>query len=216
MYDAIQARDYAIVQGFTVVIAVIYVLLNLFVDVLYGFLDPRIRYAVGILTMTAVPRPSPFELRGHSADRRARRRRMRCGPCAHTRSAIIGAVILLVLVLMAIFAPVIAPYPPNDPLIGKEPVRSREAPCIHLLGCPADRPQHMMGIDGNVRDIFSRVIYGSRVSLFIGFTTVGFAIVIGTLLGAVAGYAGGWVDNVIMRVMDVLLAFPGCCWRSPS
>jgi ABC-type dipeptide/oligopeptide/nickel transport system permease subunit len=56
--------------------------------------------------------------------------------------------------------------------------------------------------------VFSRVVYGSQVSLYIGFVTVGFAIVIGTLLGAVAGFAGGWPDNVIMRVMDVLLAFP--------
>ena len=126
----------------------------------------------------------------------------------HTRSAIIGAVILFVLVVVAIFAPVIAPYPPNEPLIGIEPVRSRDAPCIHLLGCPANRPQHILGLDGNVRDLFSRVIYGSRVSLMIGFTTVGFAIVIGIFLGALAGYAGGWGDNTVMRLMDVLLAFP--------
>jgi ABC-type dipeptide/oligopeptide/nickel transport system permease subunit len=65
-----------------------------------------------------------------------------------------------------------------------------------------------MGVDGNVRDQFSRVIHGSRYSLLIGFSTVGFAIIVGTLLGAVAGYLGGSVDNVIMRVMDVLLAFP--------
>jgi ABC-type dipeptide/oligopeptide/nickel transport system permease subunit len=65
-----------------------------------------------------------------------------------------------------------------------------------------------MGIDGNVRDQFSRVIYGSRFSLIIGFVTVGFAIVIGTILGAVAGYWGGGSDNAIMRVMDVMLAFP--------
>jgi ABC-type dipeptide/oligopeptide/nickel transport system permease subunit len=65
-----------------------------------------------------------------------------------------------------------------------------------------------MGIDGNVRDEFSRLIHGTRLSLFIGFTTVSFAIVIGTGLGALAGFLGGWVDNVIMRVMDVLLAFP--------
>jgi peptide/nickel transport system permease protein len=65
-----------------------------------------------------------------------------------------------------------------------------------------------MGVDGNVRDQFSRIIYGTRVSLRVGFITVGFAIIVGTLLGAVAGYAGGWLGDVIMRVMDVVLAFP--------
>lgn len=124
------------------------------------------------------------------------------------RSAIIGGTILLFLVFVAIFAPVLAPYGPNDVLIGHEDVKRREAPCIHLLGCPEDRPQHILGIDGNVRDEFSRVIFGARVSLFIGFTTVGFAIIIGTLLGALGGFLGGWIDNVIMRFMDVLLAFP--------
>ncbi len=126
----------------------------------------------------------------------------------HQRSAIIGMVILGLLMLIAIFAPVIAPYDPEQVLIGIEPVKKRQAPCIHLLGCPADQPQHWMGIDGNVRDQFSRIIYGTRVSLFIGFTTIGFAIIVGTVLGAVAGYAGGWIDNVIMRLMDVLMAFP--------
>jgi ABC-type dipeptide/oligopeptide/nickel transport system permease subunit len=103
---------------------------------------------------------------------------------------------------------VIAPYDPLQVLIGVEPVKMRQAPCIHLLGCPQDQPQHLMGIDGNVRDQFSRIIYGSRLSLLVGFTTVSFAVVIGTVLGAVAGYLGGTVDNVIMRLMDVLLAFP--------
>jgi ABC-type dipeptide/oligopeptide/nickel transport system permease subunit len=125
-----------------------------------------------------------------------------------TKSAIIGMVILVILVLVAIFAPLIAPYPPNRVLIGVEQVRKRQPPCIHLLGCPADQPQHILGLDGNVRDFFSRIVYGSRVSLMVGLTTVGFAIVIGTILGAVAGFAGGWVDNLIMRFMDVLLAFP--------
>lgn len=124
------------------------------------------------------------------------------------RSAIIGGIILLLLVLVAIFAPVLAPYDPNFVLIGHEDVKRREAPCIHLLGCPKEKPQHILGIDGNVRDEFSRVIFGTRVSLFIGFTTVGFAIIVGTLLGALGGFLGGWADNLIMRFMDVLLAFP--------
>ena len=124
------------------------------------------------------------------------------------RSAVVGGTLLLILVLVAIFAPVIAPYDPEEVLIGKEDITKRTGPCIHLLGCPKDEPQHILGVDGNVRDEFSRLIYGTRVSLFIGFTTVGFAIIVGTLLGALGGYIGGWIDNVIMRIMDVLLAFP--------
>ena len=125
------------------------------------------------------------------------------------RSAIIGGTILLFLVLVAIFAPVLAPFDPDFVLIGhEEGIKRRTDPCIHILGCPEDQPQHILGTDGNVRDEFSRVIYGTRVSLFIGFTTVGFAIIIGTLLGALGGFLGGWVDNLIMRFMDVLLAFP--------
>ncbi len=125
------------------------------------------------------------------------------------RSARIGMTLLSILILTAIFAPQIAPYDPEQVLIDVEPVESRQDPCIHALGCPADQPQHLMGIDGNFRDEFSRVIFGTRVSLFVGFTTIGVAIIVGTLLGAVAGYLGGWTDNVIMRFMDVLLAFPG-------
>jgi peptide/nickel transport system permease protein len=65
-----------------------------------------------------------------------------------------------------------------------------------------------MGLDGNARDEFSRILYGARLSLMVGLLTVSFAIVIGTVLGALGGYFGGWIDNTIMRVMDVLLAFP--------
>jgi ABC-type dipeptide/oligopeptide/nickel transport system permease subunit len=126
----------------------------------------------------------------------------------HNHLAIVGMALLGGLLSVAILAPVIATYDPDQVLIGIENVKKRTPPCIHLLGCPADQPQHLLGVDGNVRDFFSRVVYGSRVSLFIGFTTVGFAIVIGTVLGALAGYAGGWTDNVVMRFMDVLLAFP--------
>ena len=68
--------------------------------------------------------------------------------------------------------------------------------------------QYLMGVDGNVRDQFSRVIYGARLSLLVGFTTVTLAVLVGTISGAIAGYVGGWADNLIMRVMDVMLAFP--------
>jgi peptide/nickel transport system permease protein len=124
------------------------------------------------------------------------------------KSALVGMVILGILVIIALTAQWLAPYDPYTPLIGVEPVTMRQAPCIHLFGCPADQKQHLMGIDGNGRDEFSRMLYGTRLSLMIGFSTVSFAIFIGTVLGALAGYFGGWTDNIIMRVMDVLLAFP--------
>ncbi len=124
------------------------------------------------------------------------------------RSGIVGMIMLGFLILIAIFAPLIAPFDPNETLIGKEDIKKRTAPCVHLLGCPEDEPQHLMGVDGNVRDEFSRIAYGTRISLVVGFLTVGFAILAGTVLGALAGYMGGWTDNGIMRFMDVLLAFP--------
>lgn len=127
------------------------------------------------------------------------------------RSAVVGLLILLLLVTAAIFAPVITSYTPEESMIGREDhegIRKRAAPCIHLLGCPEDQPQHLMGLDGNARDMFSRIVYGTRISLRVGFVVVAFALSIGTLLGAVAGYTGRWVDNVIMRIMDVQLAFP--------
>lgn len=126
----------------------------------------------------------------------------------HRRSAIVGMAILTGLVLVATFAPVIATHDPEQVLIGIEDVKRRTPPCIHLLGCPPENPQHLLGVDGNVRDFFSRMIFGSRLSLQIGFTTVTFAVIVGTLMGSVAGYMGGWVDNVLMRILDVILAFP--------
>jgi ABC-type dipeptide/oligopeptide/nickel transport system permease subunit len=121
------------------------------------------------------------------------------------RSARAGMFVLGILTLAAIFAPLIAPYDPIKPL---RDVKRRSPPCIHILGCPGDQSQHIFGTDGNQRDLFSRVVYGARLSLSIGVATVTFAIVIGVVLGALAGYSGGWSDNLIMRVMDVLLAFP--------
>jgi ABC-type dipeptide/oligopeptide/nickel transport system permease subunit len=130
------------------------------------------------------------------------------------RSAIVGLVLLGILVFVAVFADVIATHDPNISALdlGEKGISRQKpatmAPCVHLLGCPESQPEHWFGVDGNLRDVFSRIVHGARISLQIGFVTVGFAIVLGTILGAVAGFAGGWTDNIVMRAMDVLLTFP--------
>jgi len=124
------------------------------------------------------------------------------------KSGMVGLGIVAFLFLAALLAPLIAPYDPNQVLIGKEDVGRRDPPCVHAFGCDPETPQHILGTDGNVRDEFSRIVYGARVSLTIGFFVVAIALTIGSGFGALAGYAGGWLDNGIMRVMDVVLGFP--------
>jgi len=104
-------------------------------------------------------------------------------------------VIIGLFIFAAIFAPLLAPYDPT-------------AQTILLRRQPPSR-LHWMGLDEVGRDILSRIIYGARVSLQIGLLSVSMAIIVGAILGAIAGFAGGWIDNVIMRLMDILLAFPG-------
>jgi peptide/nickel transport system permease protein len=130
------------------------------------------------------------------------------GNLVRQRNAVVGGVVLLFFIFVAVFADVIATHDPNQVLIGVEGARKLAPPCIHALGCPESQPEYYFGIDGNVRDVFSRVVHGTRVSLRVGFLTVGVAILIGGVIGALAGFASGKTDNVLMRVMDVLLAFP--------
>ena len=127
------------------------------------------------------------------------------------RSAVVGLSILAVFVFAAVFAEVIAPYPAEGSaaqLVRPGEPGRRAQPCIHILGCPADKPETIFGTDGNSRDVFSRVVVGARRSLIIGFATVGLAIIVGTTIGAISGFAGGLIDNLLMRMMDVVLAFP--------
>ncbi|MGH1490076.1 MAG: ABC transporter permease [Acidimicrobiales bacterium] len=124
------------------------------------------------------------------------------------KTGVAGLTIIGLLLIVAVFAPLIAPHDPTKDFIDEGDRMRRDPPCVHIFGCDENTAQHVMGLDGNARDQFSRVVYGSRVSLSIGFTTVALAFTIGSALGAVAGFWGRWVDNVIMRVMDVLLGFP--------
>ena len=110
------------------------------------------------------------------------------------RSATIGLTIIVFFFILAIFAPLFATHEPMKTDIEKR-LNSWSS-------------EHILGTDYTGRDIFSRVLYGSRISLQVGFIAMTFSLGFGTLFGAIAGYYGGWLDNSIMRLMDMLLAMP--------
>jgi peptide/nickel transport system permease protein len=113
--------------------------------------------------------------------------------------ALLSAAFILFLILVAALAPVVAPFNPNEGFMNG----------LTLQGAPLP-PDHtfLLGTDANGRDVLSRLIYGARISLTIGIVANGFAMVIGVLVGMVSAYFGGWVDTVLMRITDVVMAFP--------
>jgi ABC-type dipeptide/oligopeptide/nickel transport system permease subunit len=115
------------------------------------------------------------------------------------RLAQLGFVILSIVIVVALFAPLLASQHPNEAGIYQaDPRNNKQAPSM----------EHLMGTDDLGRDLLSLVMYGARISLLVGFFAVGFAILFGTSLGAIAGFFGGRIDNIIMRTMDIMLAFP--------
>ncbi|MEO6984831.1 MAG: ABC transporter permease [Paralcaligenes sp.] len=118
-------------------------------------------------------------------------------------AAIISAVIALAIFLGAVFAPIIAPHNPFD-LASLNLLDANTPPAWS----PDGSSQFLLGTDDQGRDILSAILYGSRISLLVGFASVLFSLVIGVTLGLISGYAGGRIDTFIMRVADVQLSFP--------
>jgi peptide/nickel transport system permease protein len=108
---------------------------------------------------------------------------------------IFGFAVILLLLITAIFAPLLAPYSPYDQNLANISARPSA--------------QHLLGTDEIGRDVLSRIIYGTRTSLMVVVVAVGVAAAIGVTLGMISGYFGGWVDNIIMRFIDALMAIPG-------
>jgi len=106
-----------------------------------------------------------------------------------------GLILTIALLVMAVAAPLLAPYDPSV-----QDTSRRLEPPSH---------QHPLGLDDLGRDVLSRIVWGARVSLRVGFSVVMLASLLGITLGAISGYFGGWTDTIIMRVTDILLAFPG-------
>lgn len=114
---------------------------------------------------------------------------------ARSKGALAGLVILILLIVVALLAPLISPF---------DPIKIDTSHYLYSPGSP-----YFFGTDQYGRDVFSRVLYGSRISLVIGLISVGIASVIGVTVGLISGYYAGWVDSVLMRVIDIMLAFPG-------
>ncbi len=136
------------------------------------------------------PELAPVETRAGAGFWADARRRL-----ARNRAALAGGAIVATFVLVALLAPVLAP---DEPLRGRLAARLQPPSTAHWLGT-----------DELGRDVLTRILYGARISLQIQVAAVGLALVVGTLLGLVAGYRGGVSDQLVMRLMDVLMAFPG-------
>ncbi|MGZ3540160.1 MAG: oligopeptide ABC transporter permease [Vulcanimicrobiaceae bacterium] len=149
------------------------------------------------LSLPVTPPPAlaeaEFELSKNTVWKRFRRHKL----------AIAGAVVLVLMVLAAVFARQLSPYDPN--FIDSAWQGTPLPPCFQDA---AQCAHHTLGTDEVGRDLLSRLLYGARISLTVGVFAVIMEIVIGTLLGALAGYYGGWVDYVVMRITDVFLSIP--------
>ncbi len=130
---------------------------------------------------------------GGGSLRRDAWRRLRRDPFA-----LIGIAIIALFVLVAVFAPLIAPYDPSEP-VGE----------VTPTNIPGPSAEHWFGLDQLGRDEFSRVVYGARQSLLVGVVSLILGMIGGLALGLLAGTFGGWVDSLIMRIVDIMLSIPG-------
>ncbi len=119
---------------------------------------------------------------------------------SRNKGAVIGLAVFLIVLFVAIFAPLVAPHSPSEQIRDKLLL-----PPFWMVGGDGG---HLLGTDAVGRDILSRLIYGARFSLFIGLVVVTLSVLSGVLIGLIAGYFRGWIDTFIMRIMDIILAFP--------
>ncbi|NOU99465.1 nickel transporter permease [Paenibacillus planticolens] len=112
-----------------------------------------------------------------------------------SKGALVGAIIVSIVILTAIFAPLLATHDPYEMVVQDRLVKPLQG-------------GHLLGTDQFGRDLYTRIIYGARVSLEVGFIAVVVALVIGVTLGLISGYYGGWIDTMIMRFVDIVLSFP--------
>jgi peptide/nickel transport system permease protein len=114
---------------------------------------------------------------------------------ARSKAVLIGGFIVAVVVLAAVLAPLLATHNPYEMIVKERLMKPMQG-------------GHLLGTDQFGRDLYTRILYGARVSLEVGIVSVGFAFLVGVTLGLIAGYYGGWIDTIIMRIVDIVLSFP--------
>lgn len=202
---AVRFVDVPVMAAYLMMIALVFVVINLVVDLLYYAVDPRLR-AQEVANEPADRDPGEHGARG--APKPSKWRTFLDSDIVYSWKrqpvVIIATLVTLVMFAAALFAPWIAPQNPFDP---------RQLELIDAFTPPLTTSDftgnfYLLGSDSQGRDVFSAILYGSRISLLVGFAAVIFALVMGTALGLLAGFRGGWRDALIMRIADVQLTFP--------
>ena len=191
--------DIPVMAAYLVIVSFIFVALNTLVDMMYGVVDPRLR-SQHVKEAPMLTKPVSV------ASRRRFARFLQSDLWWSLRQdyvAMGAGVILIVVLLLAVFAPWIAPQNPYD--LAQLDLLNAELPPVWESGSD---PQFLLGTDTQGRDVWSAILYGSRMSLVIGLATVVLSLAIGLLVGLAAGYFGGWIDNALMRLGDTLLSIP--------
>ena len=229
IFDSVVKQDYPVLQGAFLLLAVSVIGANFLADLIYTLLDPRVQletppqmhqstrlYSRVIITVRGLPKaignfPSAFKARIIKTSK-AFLVQMRRLPAAVLKAgktfwqtlkrkpmALFGMVMLLVIVFMAIFAPYVVPFT-------LEEMATLKVTAEDILEPPdAD---HILGRDDAGKDVLSQLIYGARISLIVGFSASFMSLIIGTIVGMVAGFFGGKVDNFLMRLVDILMVIP--------
>ena len=203
--QSVATADVTMMSAYLILIAALFVGINLVVDLLYLVIDPRLRGGSepGGELMAARDMPA-----GEAVGRRPGwRDRLARSDLAHDfvrdPSAIAASAILLVFVAASLAPQIVAPYDAFDP----NQFRLTDA-FLAPVWLEGGDPRFLLGTDDQGRDMISAIIFGARVSLFVGLAGVLLAVIIGVAAGLVAGFVGGWVDAVTMRVADIQLTFP--------
>ena len=189
LVESIGRRDYPALQGGILLISSVVILVNVGVDLLYGLINPRFAMPADTAIATQPVRlapPGPLLAFWHSF--------------REHRGAVVGLAVISLIVFMAIFAPLIAPHNPLEQFRG-----FTKLPPIWVEGSDS---RFILGTDAVGRDMLSRLIYGARVSLFIGLSVMIASTIVGVALGLIAAWFGGMIDVVILRIMDLIMSIP--------